>query len=75
MVQSKRKYKKKNRKTRKQRGGLDPPSNDKGIPLFNKISGQKVPTEEQKCVKSMKDGSKYNIDIPIWIDRLWDPPM
>ena len=42
----------------------------KGIPLFNDHFERHVPTEEQKCIKSMKNGSKYNINIPIWIDKL-----
>ena len=58
MVQTKRKYKKKNRKTRKQRGGLDSPKkNIKGIPLFNDHFERHVPTEEQKCIKSMKNSA------------------
>jgi hypothetical protein len=68
MVQTKRKYKKKNKKTRRQRGGLE--SNKNGIALFNDHFDRHVPTEEQKCIKSMKKNSKYNMKLPIWIDRL-----
>ena len=68
MVQTKRNYRKKNKKTRKQKGGINSPK--KGVELFNSVTGQHVPTEEQKCIKSMKQSSKYNIKIPIWIDRL-----
>ena len=67
MVQTKRKYKKKNRKTRRQRGGLE---RKKGIPLFNDHFERHVPTKEQKCIKSMKKDSKHNMKLPIWIDRL-----
>lgn len=68
MGKSKGKYKTKNRKTRKQRGGLGDKSG--GVELFNKETGQNVPTENQICVESLKKGSKYNMNIPIWTDRL-----
>tara|TARA_B100000575_G_C23141558_1_gene664453 strand:- start:966 stop:3584 length:2619 start_codon:yes stop_codon:yes gene_type:complete len=68
MVQTKRNFKKKNKKTRKKKGGQKPEKD--GTALFNKHYSRNVPTQEQKCIKSMKKDSKYNIKIPIWIDRL-----
>ena len=68
MGKSKRKNKKKNRRTRKQRGGIQPKQTN--VEYFNKMTGQKVPTENQICVESLKKGSKYNMNIPIWTDRL-----
>jgi len=63
MVKSKRK----NKRTRKQRGGVEP--DDTGVKFFNKTTGQNVPEENQQCIESLKKNNRFN-DIPIWTSRL-----